>query len=77
MGIIVGEKTSHFALRNIFIGPDPDKADTHLTSLDADAVHINDSDGCFLIENCDFSRQGDDDVNINSGVGWRISIRCA
>ena len=74
MGIIVGEKTSHFALRNIFIGPDPDKADTHLTSLDADAVHINDSDGCFLIENCDFSRQGDDDVNINSGIGLIQSV---
>ena len=70
MGIIVGERTSHFALRNIFIGPDPDYADVRFTSLDADAVHISDSDGCFLIENCDFSRQGDDDVNINSGVGW-------
>ncbi len=70
MGIIVGERTSHFALRNIFIGPDPAHADTRVTSLDADAVHISDSDGCFLIENCDFSRQGDDDVNINSGVGW-------
>ncbi|MCR5522345.1 MAG: right-handed parallel beta-helix repeat-containing protein [Clostridia bacterium] len=74
MGIIVGEKTNHFALRNITIGPDPDKADTHLTSLDADAVHINDSDGCFLIEGCDFSRQGDDDVNINSGIGWVKSV---
>ena len=72
MGIIVGEKTSHFALRNIFIGPDPES--DHLTSLDADAVHINDSDGCFLIENCDFSRQGDDDVNINSGIGWIQSV---
>ena len=70
MGIIVGERTSHFALRNIFIGPDPAYAGTRVTSLDADAVHISDSDGCFLIENCDFSRQGDDDVNINSGVGW-------
>lgn len=70
MGVIVGERTSHFALRNLFIGPDPDHTDTRFTSLDADAVHINDSDGCFLIENCDFSRQGDDDVNINSGVGW-------
>ena len=70
MGIIVGERTSHFALRNIFIGPDPEHADTRVTSLDADAVHISDSDGCFLIEDCDFSRQGDDDVNINSGVGW-------
>ena len=70
MGIIIGERTSHFALRNIFIGPDPEHADTRCTSLDADAVHISDSDGCFLIENCDFSRQGDDDVNINSGVGW-------
>ncbi len=75
MGIIVGEKSSHFALRNIYIGPDPEKADTHLTSLDADAVHINDSDGCFLIEGCDFSRQGDDDVNINSGIGWVKSVR--
>ena len=74
MGIIVGEKTSHFALRNIFIGPDPEKADLHCTSLDADAVHINDSDGCFLIENCDFSRQGDDDVNINSGIGLIQSV---
>ncbi len=74
MGIIVGQRTSHFALRNIFIGPDPEHADTRCTSLDADAVHINDSDGCFLIENCDFSRQGDDDVNINSGVGWIHSV---
>ncbi|MBQ7639280.1 MAG: right-handed parallel beta-helix repeat-containing protein, partial [Clostridia bacterium] len=74
MGIIVGERTSHFALRNIFIGPDPEHADTRPTSLDADAVHINDSDGCFLIENCDFSRQGDDDVNINSGIGWIHSV---
>ena len=70
MGVIVGERTSHFAIRNVFIGPDPEHADTRFTSLDADAVHISDSDGCFLIENCDFSRQGDDDVNINSGVGW-------
>ncbi|MCR5485398.1 MAG: hypothetical protein K6F09_07370 [Clostridiales bacterium] len=74
MGIIVGEKTSHFILRSIFIGPDPEKADIHYTSLDADAVHINDSDGCFLIENCDFSRQGDDDVNINSGIGLIRSV---
>jgi parallel beta-helix repeat protein len=37
-------------------------------------VHINDSDGCFLIENCEFCRQGDDDVNINSGVGWIKSV---
>ncbi len=74
MGIIVGERTSHFILRSIFIGPDPEKADVHCTSLDADAVHISDSDGCFLIENCDFSRQGDDDVNINSGVGWIRSV---
>ncbi len=74
MGIIVGEKTSHFALKNIFIGPDPEHADTRCISLDADAVHINDSDGCFLIENCDFSRQGDDDVNINSGIGLVNSV---
>ena len=74
MGIIIGERTSHFVLRNIFIGPDPDKVDSHCTSLDADAVHISDSDGCFLIENCDFSRQGDDDVNINSGIGLIRSV---
>ena len=74
MGIIVGDRTSHFVLRNIFIGPNPDKAELYCTSLDADAVHISDSDGCFLIENCDFSRQGDDDVNINSGIGWIRSV---
>ncbi len=74
MGIIVGERTSHFILRGIFIGPDPHKAELHCTSLDADAVHISDSDGCFLIENCDFSRQGDDDVNINSGIGLIRSV---
>ena len=70
MGIVVCERTSHFALRNIFIGPDPDHADERCVSLGADAVHICDADGCFLIENCDFSRQGDDGVNINNGVGW-------
>ena len=70
MGIIVCERTSHFALRNIFIGPDPAHADKRCVSLDADAVHICDADGCFLIENCDFSRQGDDGINVNCGVGW-------
>ena len=70
MGIIVCERTSHFALRNIFIGPDPAHADERCISLDADAVHICDADGCFLIENCDFSRQGDDAINVNCGVGW-------
>ena len=74
MGIIVGERSSHFILRGIYIGPDPQKADLHCTSLDADAVHISDSDGCFLIENCDFSRQGDDDININSGIGLIRSV---
>ena len=37
MGVIVGQRTSHFALRNLFIGPDPAHADTRLTSLGADA----------------------------------------
>lgn len=74
MGIIVGGRSSHFALRNIFIGPDPEYADVRPTSLDADAVHINDADGCFIIEDCDFSRQGDDDVNINSGIGIVQSV---
>ena len=74
MGIIVGGRSSHFAIRNVFIGPDPEYADVRPTSLDADAVHINDADGCFVIENCDFSRQGDDDVNINSGIGIIQSV---
>ncbi len=69
MGIIVGEKSSHFALRDVFIGPDPKYADVRCVSLDADAVHINDAEGCFVIEDCDFSRHGDDDVNINCGIG--------
>ena len=74
MGIVIGNRSSHFALRNVYIGPNPEFADTRFTSVDADAVHINDSDGCFLIEGCDFSRQGDDDVNINSGIGWIESV---
>ena len=74
MGMVIGERSSHFALRNVFIGPDPNYADKHFTSLGADAVHISDSDGCFVIEGCDFSRQGDDDVNINSGIGWIKSV---
>ena len=73
MGIVIGERSSHFALRNIFIGPDPAHPE-HCTSLDADAVHINDADGCFIIENCDFSKQGDDDVNINCGIGMIESV---
>lgn len=75
MGVIVGGRTSHFALRNLFIGPDPAYKDTRFVSLDADAVHINDADGCFIIENCDFSFQGDDDVNINNGIGLIESVK--
>lgn len=74
MGIIIGDRTSHFALRNLFIGPNPEYADVRCVSFGADAVHINDADGCFVIENCDFSRQGDDDVNINNGIGVIKSI---
>ena len=75
MGIIVGDRTSHFALRNLFIGPDPEYADVRCISLDADAIHINDADGCFVIEGCDISKQGDDDVNINSGIGIIESVK--
>ncbi|MBO4539401.1 MAG: right-handed parallel beta-helix repeat-containing protein [Clostridia bacterium] len=75
MGFIIGERTSHFALRNLFIGPDPEYADVRCVSLDADAIHINDADGCFVIEGCDISKQGDDDVNINSGIGIIESVK--
>ena len=75
MGVIIGDRTSHFALRDLFIGPDPEYADVRCISLDADAIHINDADGCFVIEGCDISKQGDDDVNINSGIGIIESVK--
>ena len=68
-GFFVGEKSSHFQWVNCYIGTNPDCPDRR-TSLAADAIHIVNSDGCFRIEGCDISGQGDDALNVHDGLGW-------
>lgn len=69
-GFYADSKASHFQIINSYIGVDPAKKAIHHTSLGADAIHIANSDGCFNIENCDISGQGDDALNVHDGLGW-------
>lgn len=67
-GFYGGERASHFQIVNTYIGAEPGKTGRH-TSLGSDAIHIACSDGCFNVENCDISLQGDDALNVHDSLG--------
>lgn len=64
------ENCSHFRISNGYIGIDPSANDTDHCSLGADAIHIVNTMGHFLIEDCDMSGMGDDAVNVHDGLGY-------
>lgn len=69
MGFVVAGGANHFQFLNTTVGLNPTFAATRRVSVTADALHIADSDGCFRVENCDFSFMGDDGVNIHDNLG--------
>ena len=75
-GFVVNNKTSHFQIKNSYIGVNPEYKETCHTSLGADAIHIVNSNGCFNIENNDISGQGDDALNVHDGLGCADEV-CA
>ena len=74
MAYVCDGNSSHFNIINNFIGIREEDKDERSVSLTADAIHIVNSDGCFNIENCDFSAMGDDAVNVHDGLGYVSSV---
>lgn len=68
MGFVFESRCSHFQLLNTKIGVNKEKKYRY-TSLGADAIHVVNSNGCFRVESCDISGQGDDALNVHDGLG--------
>ncbi len=68
--VIAGE-SHHIRLNSCTIGIRPDT--NRRMSTDADGYHVAQSKGYHIIENCDFSFMGDDDVNIHDCIGFVLS----
>lgn len=73
-GFAICDGASHFQIINSVIGVDPKLSDKHFVSLGADGIHIVNTGGCFRLENCDISRQGDDALNVHDGLGYIESV---
>lgn len=70
MAFVVNGNASHFLIRNCYIGVEPGCEGKRCVSLGADAIHIVNSDGCFVLEGCDISGMGDDALNVHDGLGF-------
>ena len=71
---VFGIGASHFQILDTFVGVDPqDKTGAHVSTA-ADAIHIANTNGCFRVEGCDISRQGDDALNVHDGLGYVESV---
>ena len=69
-----GIGASHFQILDTFVGVDPqDKTGAHVSTA-ADAIHVANTNGCFRVEGCDISRQGDDALNVHDGLGYVESV---
>ncbi len=67
MGISGG--SHHVRITRLFIGLDPEHADRNRISTTADAMHIKDTKGYFILEDSEIGFNGDDCLNIHDNVG--------
>ncbi len=74
MAFVADEFASHFQILNTFIGTQPGYEGKRPVSLGADAIHIADTNGCFKVDGCDFSRMGDDALNVHDNLGYVNSV---
>ncbi|MBQ8227637.1 MAG: right-handed parallel beta-helix repeat-containing protein [Clostridia bacterium] len=74
MAFVADERASHFQILNTFIGTEPGYENERHVSLGADAIHIADTNGCFKVDGCDFSRMGDDALNVHDNLGYVNSV---
>ena len=70
MAFVVNGNASHFIIKNCYIGVEPGCENKRCVSLGADAIHIVNSDGCFVLQGCDISGMGDDALNVHDGLGY-------
>lgn len=73
-GYSAGDLTNHWQIINSTIGVDPDDTTGAHVSQGADGIHIAGSGGFFNLENCDFSGQGDDALNVHDGIGYVYEV---
>ncbi|MDO5022235.1 MAG: right-handed parallel beta-helix repeat-containing protein [Eubacteriales bacterium] len=82
-GFLLNGFVSHLHFNNCRIMPKP--GTDRSVSVSVDCLHVGNSNGNILIENCDFSGAGDDCINLhdNSSMGVRrvddnslIALRC-
>lgn len=74
MAFVADERASHFQILNTFIGIEPGYENERHVSIGADAIHIADTNGCFRVDGCDFSRMGDDALNVHDNLGYVNSV---
>lgn len=67
MAFIVTAATRYFRFNRCTVGKRPGK--NRNISATTDSMHIGNSGGCCIVENCDFSWAGDDGINIHDNVG--------
>lgn len=68
-GFGISGGSHHVRISRLFIGLDPDNADRNRISTTADAIHIKDTKGYFILEDSDIGYNGDDCLNIHDNVG--------
>ena len=68
-GMIVNDGAHHVRFTRLTIGLNPKTADKHRISTTADAMHIKDTHGYYILEDCDIGYCGDDGLNIHDTVG--------
>ena len=73
-GMIVNDGAHHIRFTRLTIGLNPKTADKHRVSTTADAMHIKETRGYYILEDCDIGYCGDDCLNIHDTVGAVIEF---
>lgn len=68
-GMIVNDGAHHVRFTRMTIGLNPETAEKHRISTTADAMHIKETHGYYILEDCDIGYCGDDGLNIHDTVG--------
>lgn len=69
VGIMISDGAHHVRMTRLTVAPDPAHADVRRISTTADAIHIKDTAGYFILEDSEIGFSGDDCLNIHDNVG--------
>lgn len=68
-GIIINDGSHHVRMTRLTIGLNPETAEKHRISTTADAIHIKETHGYYILEDSEIGNCGDDCMNIHDTVG--------